>query len=573
MKKTFLFSCIFATLFFSCSEEPIPTNNDNIELRSLAPDGFKDNWELQTDITLTNGDIVKLPWIREATSSIPFEIASDIKKADGWIFLSTNNTDKGSDYLIFYNKFSGLLRIFYYYYGSNLNNNAIWTIKDLASNGYLNQGSYFTYPMDKIQQNQISVGPVSSVEIVGLEKGWNTFQVPITYTGKNGYLDAFVHVLNIANLELEGNYNEKTQGTIIEKHSTNPATSVVNTIAKATGSGVESWLKSKAEGSKTTSTDAADATPAKESGIFKNISNSILNDLASGGASYLVSSGLNVLFGSFLGIFNSNTPKIQTVELTTTGQLKATGTITTPSVGIANPLNGINANNMGSWNLETSPKIKAQIDHEKVWTADRKQAKTEYYRIYYYSPTYKVVMNPEIKDLVSVQTKASFVEFNGPKWDTTFKTYYNSNLQINPYNFDRGRIFVSNQYGGTWPELYQNGPDPKSGYLDNKIVGPISYLYTYAFIYSANYTINPFNYNTVSQINNLLYANSTIDREENIVLNPSDFNPAASTINGTKIIYPGNIGVNITVTMTVKATGQKIISSRTYFPDYEFKSK
>lgn len=570
MKKTFLFSCIFATLFFSCSEEPIPTNNDNIELRSLAPDGFKDNWELQTDITLTNGDIVKLPWIREATSSIPFEIASDIKKADGWIFLSTNNTDKGSDYLIFYNKFSGLLRIFYYYSGSNLNNNAIWTIKDLASNGYLNQGSYFTYPMDKIQQNQISVGPVSNIEIVGLEKGWNTFQVPITYTAKNGYLDAFVHVLNIENLELEGNYNEKTKGTIIEKHSTNPATSVVNTIAKATGSGVESWLKSKAEGSKTSSS----GTETKEPGIFKNISNSILNNLASGGASYLVSGGLNVLFGSFLGIFNSNTPKIQTVELTTTGQLKAVGTITTPSVGIANPLNGINANSMGSWNLETSPKIRAQIDHEKVWTASgAKKAKAEYYRIYYYSPTYNVAINPEIKDLVTIQSKSAFVEFNGPKWDETFKTYYNNEyLQINPYRIDRGRMFVNNQYGGKWPEIYQNRND-KIAYTNNKTIGPMNYVYTYLFVYSHDYIINPYDYQTVTDINNILYENSTIDREEDIVLNPNDFNPGTTTINGRKIIYPGNIGVNITVTMTVKATGQKIVSSRTYFPEYEFKSK
>ena len=41
--------------------------------------------------------------------------------------------------------------------------------------------------------------------------------------------------------------------------------------------------------------------------------------------------------------------------------------------------------------------------------------------------------------------------------------------------------------------------------------------------------------------------------------------------NGKPVLYVANLGVNVTVTMTVKSTGQEIISSRTYLPEYNVK--
>lgn len=43
--------------------------------------------------------------------------------------------------------------------------------------------------------------------------------------------------------------------------------------------------------------------------------------------------------------------------------------------------------------------------------------------------------------------------------------------------------------------------------------------------------------------------------------------------NGKPVLYVANLGVNVTVTMTVKSTGQEIISSRTYIPEYNIKFK
>lgn len=44
-------------------------------------------------------------------------------------------------------------------------------------------------------------------------------------------------------------------------------------------------------------------------------------------------------------------------------------------------------------------------------------------------------------------------------------------------------------------------------------------------------------------------------------------------LNGKPVLYVANLGVNVTVTMTVKSTGQEIISSRTYIPEYNIKFK
>lgn len=563
--RNLLFIIFIILLYGSCSEQTEDfTYEDSVKMgtKSLNPDGFAVNWENETEITLTNNNRVKLPWVRTSTSIIPYEIASDIKKVDGWEFMSVNNDDLGSDYLIFHNKFTGILKIYYYYSGQNLNNNAIWTLRDESKNNYLNQGTYFTYPINKHLQDQVSIGVVSLSNTVGIDKGWNCFQLPITYSGRAGYLDAFVNVLNISSLELDGNYTEKTEGTIIEKHSNNPAADKVNTVAKSVGEKAGSWVSKKATESK-----------EDKKGIFRNLSKFALDEIVSGGTTYLVKSGLNALFGSFIGTFKKDEPKIQNVELTTTGHLKMTGNITTPSSGIANPVNGIEGTNLGAWNLESNPECKVYIEHAKIYTADRKKTKSEYYQFFCGVPTYKVIINPKIKDLVSVQTTASYVEFEGLRWDSIFADHYKGSfINRNPF-MDGGKVFRNKDYNYDthWPSIYQTGPYEKTGYLDNRTFGPMSYLYTYAIRYDHSYLINPYDYSKVVDYNNILYNDSSIDRESDIVFNPQTFNPTTSQIDGKRIMYFGNIGVSITVTLTVKSTGEKIISSRTYIPEYKYK--
>lgn len=468
--KNLIFLLFIIPLLISCDDkidEVILENETKKELKSLNPNGFAQNWENETDIILTNNNKVKLPWVVTSSSIIPFEIASDIKKENGWEFISVDNDDFGSDYLIFHNKFTGVLKIYYYYSGNNLNNNAIWTLRDALKNSYLNQGTYFTYPINKNLQDQVSIGVISKSSVLGIDKGWNCFQFPVTYSGKAGYIDAFVNVLNVSSLELDGNYTEKTEGTIIEKHSSNPAADKVNTVAKSVGEKASSWVKEKATASKND----------EKKGIFKNLSKSTLNEIISGGTTYLVKSGLNALFGSFIGSFKKDEPKILNVELTTTGHLKVEGKITFPSSGIANPLNGIEGSTLGAWNLESNPECRVYIEHAKIYTADRRSVKSEYYQFACLRPTYKVVVNPRIKDLVTIQTTATFVEFEGPRWDSIFNEQYKGSLLVRDVFMNGGKVFRNKDYNYDtyWPTIYQTGPDEKLGAYNNKTFGPMNY--------------------------------------------------------------------------------------------------
>ena len=65
------------------------------------------------------------------------------------MFLSTPSKDNGSDYLIFYNKYTGILKVFYYNRSSFLNNKAVWEFFDEKYYGYFNQGTTIKAPLDR----------------------------------------------------------------------------------------------------------------------------------------------------------------------------------------------------------------------------------------------------------------------------------------------------------------------------------------------------------------------------------------------------------------------------------------
>lgn len=70
----------------------------------------------------------------------------------------------------------------------------------------------------KIYSSEIGVAPLSLSRTKGISQGWNAVQVPLTYVGlgTKGYIDVSPEVSNISEIMLEGNYNEVTEGTIIE---------------------------------------------------------------------------------------------------------------------------------------------------------------------------------------------------------------------------------------------------------------------------------------------------------------------------------------------------------------------
>lgn len=205
MKHVSIFFVILSVFInYSCTDE---SQNNLLDLevnasaitRSLAPPNFEQDWENQTSIQLTDNKVVDLPWVEYAPTSIIYDIRMDIKKEDGWVFLSTPNKDIGSDYLIFYNKYTGILKVFYYNQNSFLSNNAVWEFFDERFYGYFNQGTTFTAPLDRASIQRVGVNCLSNNTTLGIDRGWNCFQIPLTYTGKtDGGINVYSKVLNIS---------------------------------------------------------------------------------------------------------------------------------------------------------------------------------------------------------------------------------------------------------------------------------------------------------------------------------------------------------------------------------------
>ena len=581
MNKLLLLVLIFICI--SCNdmdeninlEQSAITEINNI-LRSLQPNNFENNWENQTDIILTRGDSVKLPWARSSTSDTYPEVNEDIKKENGWTFMSTDNTDLGSDYLIFYNKYTGILKLFYYNTNNQPTNCAMWFFRDLEDIGWLKQGTYFTTPIsEKIYSSEIGVAPLSLSRTKGISQGWNAVQVPLTYVGlgTKGYIDVSPEVSNISEIMLEGNYNEVTEGTIIEKHSSNKASELVNSVAKAGGKAADKWINEKISGSTSILKNIPGVAGGKAANKWMSEemfdSTSILKStsgLVELGVTFLINKGLNSLFGSFIGSKKKDELKIQTIELSTTGSIKMTGSIKFQATGLAAPLRGINATNLGVWNLKDAPQI--THDFEQCFIYGRNDPYNEILGEFYKISSdvkYDVVINPTIiNEIENIETRYNLVGFIGTEWDKIFKEHYNYERIIGGYN---GIYFA-------WDKLDKNEKRPLILQNPNNDSSKIICIDTKGkystFFVNINdrknklYTLNPYNYQYYSEYNNAMY-----DKMSRYTYTSTNNTPFYNVvINNNKKIMLGNIGVNVEVRFRVQATGEEIISSKTFFPEY-----
>lgn len=572
MKHVSIFFVILSVFInYSCTDE---SQNNLLDLevdasattRSLVPPNFEQDWENQTSIQLTDNKVVDLPWVEYAPTSIIYDIRMDIKQEDGWVFLSTPSKDIGSDYLIFYNKYTGILKVFYYNQNSFLSNNAVWEFFDERFYGYFNQGTTFTAPLDRTSIQRVGVNCLSNNTTLGIDRGWNCFQIPLTYTGKtDGGINVYSKVLNISELTITGNYKDTTTGTIIEDHyssSPNLLQKGANTIVKAGGDAAEKWVKGEAE----------KAINDSSSGILKNVGDVVaggLAGLAKGGVSGLIAGGLNALFGSFLGSKKVNEPTIQTVELSTNGTVDLKGQMISNSSIPVLPLTAIKYDEgFGAWNLTSSPILNITgTYHEIIARSDIASAYNCKYSGKYYSlsfhPTFNVVINPAIVNEVTYKVSSSVVEFEGSEWDTQFKDYYNRTP--NP-SYTGVYVYIPSKRSGydSTPTVIQ---DEKKG---TKV--KFASYYGYPIVISDPDTyIN--GYSTYAGTFKL-YSNTIFSYMSSYNRTEVDAFPRSMCnmcLNGKPVLYVANFGVNVTVTMTVKSTGQEIISSRTYIPEYNIK--
>ncbi len=133
----FLFSCnnvedeITLPIKSEVEMKPFAMVNPSLGTTSTSNPNLYNNWENVTKIYLNREGEIDAPWVvsQGASMMIPENIRTNIKKEDGWIMLGhtlPKINEAEPNYIIFYNKKTGILKIFYYSNKEVQNQSAKW---------------------------------------------------------------------------------------------------------------------------------------------------------------------------------------------------------------------------------------------------------------------------------------------------------------------------------------------------------------------------------------------------------------------------------------------------------------
>lgn len=363
MSKKFLTGAFIALAIVSCNNESIEEEyyiTPNMPTRSSS----SLEWDECEKCIISTGDTVNLPWANTTISAIPTEIRKDVQQSNGWRILYSNvriigcniNVDQqsGANYLILYNKYTGVLKGYYYASSVQSNNHANWMLNIPQSNTKLfNFVNYYADPANTTTTNQVILSNISTNGLTaGFDVGWNCFQQELAYdeNSLNEEMDVLGFAMNQVSYNFSGSYNSTSQGTIVtSSQSSNPiVSSTITGIANGFGSYGAEWIKNHTD----TTTNKTDTTKP----IKTQLASSILQNLSTNPLQTIISTGLNMVFGS---LFGEKTTTIQTLEFSTNGQVEITGTSINPTSGYIMPLAGIpldgTGERLGVWNLAEAP--------------------------------------------------------------------------------------------------------------------------------------------------------------------------------------------------------------------------
>lgn len=308
-----------------------------------------------------------------------------------------------------YNKFTGLLKGFYYAESVQANNNAYWLLSVSKGSKLFSFVPYFAEPIDSNSSPEtISLSTVSTNGITqGFDKGWNCFMTELAYDSNsiNQTLSISGYALNEATITFSGSYNSSSSGTIVS--SAQNKSGIIDGLATGFGAASKEWIKDN------TSKDASK--PIK-------FLSTVAQNVADKGISGFISSGLYKVFGSLLG----TTKTTQDLQFTTNGKVTITGKSSTPGSGYFNPIAGIPLNgigeNLGVWNLSTAPvnKIMAYGELQDIQAAS---SGSDYYYKITVTPTISIVTNPALGTSVNTSTDLVRIDKYNGSIPTFGKTY------------------------------------------------------------------------------------------------------------------------------------------------------
>lgn len=219
----------------SCSgDDDLPIielpDKDPIILRQRVK-GVGFDWESDDVIHVSNDpSLPLLPWISSASTSVPRAAALDHKKEDGWelmhnSFTLENNSIDPRKYLLFYNKYTGVLRMWYWSGQVDQSSQMNYFIQHLANSSLLNFNADFASPMDvrNPRYSEFASGEAAIPSSQGLtDDTWYMFEYELAYDNNVGNLTQeqsdFIlgaRAINISSINISGTQEGSISGDIM----------------------------------------------------------------------------------------------------------------------------------------------------------------------------------------------------------------------------------------------------------------------------------------------------------------------------------------------------------------------
>lgn len=313
---------VFISLLLAACRENYPLTNISSEpcsseVRSrgavINPD-LINNWENLEKITLASGKEVSLPWENLSSTKFDTEYAKDIKKEDGWMMLfhtmNEQNLDIKANYMFFYNRLTGFLKVFYYEENEATQaRDALWDFCSLSGNTALfNLNDYIALPDNERPYKAVEISNMTSSKVTGFTGGWNGFELEFPYTQdyKNIYFGTSGYGKRLMSFTFSGTTESTIEGMltkISEKES-----GLLKSIAALGGQGAKSYINKLKENEKEN----------PKASFGKKVLDALANISAGDFASAMLK-GLKFVFGS------STVADNQYVKLTSKGTIEMEG--------------------------------------------------------------------------------------------------------------------------------------------------------------------------------------------------------------------------------------------------------
>lgn len=492
--KLFAFSAILflLTIITSCSDtdpEILEINDITYPLKNQKNEF---NWEEEPIYEICEDYKMTLPWYDGTAGMLDYYISDDYTKRQGWTMLFNtlnDKTDCNQNYLIFYNKFTGVIRVFYYLLNNVDGDSGFFKLWFSDFNALLNNEEYFAQPItSEILSKSAKYSNLSHFLYSWIGKGWNAFDVEITYdpTVPNKELYFSIGGLKhnkqsinytsdwfkiLPHLELSALYNNI-------KHPPNNQFPIQETFdVSLAGRGADLWLKNMVSENQ-----------------INHIPNHPPQAILDGGPKALIASGLHKIFGSYTSNLNATSYNI--LRFKTDDQYTSTEAIIMDSESVSPlvkfPFPGslipdktipekkpIYNKPLGVWNIDKTPVV---LQSKRAYLAGE-NGNTYYYNrmIRLDDESFKIVLNPEIFNHIShyetevelyyykkfrgkadwndkVFNKESEKPFNSSVVYKNEAASGNINTEIHKLNKDKKGVYeqIVNSAAPNFPENYEN---------------------------------------------------------------------------------------------------------------------